>query len=56
MTDTSTSDPGSATVLVTGGTGFLASWTIAELLNRGYAVRTTIRKLDRELGAAPTAC
>lgn len=49
MTDTNTSDPAAATVLVTGGTGFLASWTAAELLNRGYTVRTTVRSLDREL-------
>ncbi len=38
----------SATVLVTGGTGFIGSWTIVELLKRGYAVRTTIRTLDKE--------
>jgi nucleoside-diphosphate-sugar epimerase len=31
------------TVLVTGGTGFVGGWCIADLLNRGYAVRTTIR-------------
>lgn len=31
------------TVLVTGGTGFVAGWCIIELLNRGYAVRTTVR-------------
>ncbi|WP_374345291.1 NAD-dependent epimerase/dehydratase family protein [Phenylobacterium sp.] len=30
-------------VLVTGGTGFVAGWTIVELLRRGYAVRTTVR-------------
>ena len=30
-------------VLVTGGTGFVAGWTIAELLKRGYDVRTTVR-------------
>jgi dihydroflavonol-4-reductase len=30
-------------VLVTGGTGFIARWCIAELLHRGYRVRTTIR-------------
>jgi dihydroflavonol-4-reductase len=35
------------TVLVTGGTGFLGGWCIAELLRRGCAVRTTIRSLDR---------
>jgi nucleoside-diphosphate-sugar epimerase len=31
------------TVLVTGGTGFIAGWCIAELLQRGYAVRSTVR-------------
>jgi nucleoside-diphosphate-sugar epimerase len=35
------------TVLVTGGTGYVASWCIAGLLDRGYAVRTTIRSLDK---------
>jgi dihydroflavonol-4-reductase len=36
------------TVLVTGGTGFVASWCIAELLERGYDVRTTVRSLGKE--------
>jgi dihydroflavonol-4-reductase len=36
------------TVLVTGGTGFIASWCIAELLRRGYAVRTTVRDASKE--------
>jgi nucleoside-diphosphate-sugar epimerase len=36
------------TVLVTGGTGFIAGWCIAELLQRGYAVRTTVRSLSKE--------
>jgi nucleoside-diphosphate-sugar epimerase len=36
------------TVLVTGGTGFVAGWCIAELLRRGYAVRTTVRDLSKE--------
>lgn len=36
------------TVLVTGGTGFIASWAIVELLKRGCTVRTTIRSLDKE--------
>ena len=31
------------TVLVTGGTGFVAGWCIAQLLERGYDVRTTVR-------------
>ncbi|WP_026554564.1 SDR family oxidoreductase [Arthrobacter sp. 35W] len=35
------------TVLVTGGTGFVAGWCIVELLNRGYQVRTTIRSPGR---------
>src|SRR5437763_1280770 len=35
-------------VLVTGGTGFVAGWCIVELLERGYAVRTTIRNPAKE--------
>ncbi|WP_020416044.1 NAD-dependent epimerase/dehydratase family protein [Amycolatopsis sp. ATCC 39116] len=35
------------TVLVTGGTGYLAGWVIAGLLERGYRVRTTVRSLDK---------
>jgi len=35
-------------VLVTGGTGFLGGWCVAELLRRGYTVRTTVRDLRRE--------
>lgn len=40
MTDT--------TVLVTGGTGYVAGWCVAELLRRGYRVRSTVRGPDRE--------
>jgi nucleoside-diphosphate-sugar epimerase len=36
------------TVLVTGGTGFVGGWCIAELLKRGYAVRATVRSLAKE--------
>ena len=36
------------TVLVTGGTGFIGGWAIVELLKRGYAVRTTVRSLNKE--------
>ena len=36
------------TVLVTGGTGFVAGWCIHELLQRGYTVRTTLRSLSKE--------
>src|SRR3954470_22537018 len=35
-------------VLVSGGSGFLGGWCVIELLRRGYAVRTTVRSLDRE--------
>ena len=34
-------------MLVTGGTGFLGGWCGAELLRRGYTVRTTVRDLRR---------
>jgi len=40
--------PENQTVLVTGGSGFLASWVIVTLLRRGFHVRTTIRDLARE--------
>jgi len=36
------------TVLVTGGTGFVAGWCVAGLLDRGYAVRTTVRDRSKE--------
>ncbi len=36
------------TVLVTGGSGFLGGWCVAELLRRGHEVRTTVRDLGRE--------
>lgn len=36
------------TVLVTGGSGYLAGWVIADLLNAGYSVRTTLRSASRE--------
>ncbi|MGV3712088.1 SDR family oxidoreductase [Pseudolysinimonas sp.] len=35
-------------VLVTGGSGFIASWCIVRLLEAGYDVRTTVRSLSRE--------
>jgi nucleoside-diphosphate-sugar epimerase len=35
-------------VLVTGGSGYIAGWCIAELLRRGYEVRTTVRDPGRE--------
>ncbi len=36
------------TVLVTGGSGFLGGWCVAELLRRGHSVRTTVRDPSRE--------
>ena len=36
------------TVLVTGGTGFIAGWCIVQLLERGYSVRTTVRDSAKE--------
>ncbi len=36
------------TVLVTGATGYLGGWCVAELLRRGYGVRATVRDLARE--------
>ncbi|NEA99136.1 NAD-dependent epimerase/dehydratase family protein [Streptomyces sp. SID13726] len=35
-------------VLVTGGTGYIGGWCVAELLRRGYDVRTTVRSPERE--------
>jgi nucleoside-diphosphate-sugar epimerase len=37
-----------STVLVTGGSGFIASHCIIQLLEAGHLVRTTVRKLARE--------
>jgi len=39
------------TVLVTGGTGFVAGWCIVKLLERGYRVRATLRSLDKQPAA-----
>jgi dihydroflavonol-4-reductase len=50
-------EPDSETVLVTGGSGYVGSWVIIELLRRGYRVRTTLRRLSRadDVGAAIAA-
>ncbi|SDD69361.1 NAD dependent epimerase/dehydratase family protein [Glycomyces harbinensis] len=37
-----------ATVLVTGGTGYVGGWAIVALLEAGYEVRTTVRSAARE--------
>jgi nucleoside-diphosphate-sugar epimerase len=39
------------TVLVTGGTGYVAGWVIVELLKGDYDVRATVRSLKRADGA-----
>jgi nucleoside-diphosphate-sugar epimerase len=36
------------TILVTGGSGFIAAHTILQLLSAGHRVRTTVRSLQRE--------
>jgi nucleoside-diphosphate-sugar epimerase len=36
------------TILVTGGSGFIAAHTILQLLSAGHRVRTTVRNLQRE--------
>jgi dihydroflavonol-4-reductase len=38
---------GTGSVLVTGGTGYLAGWVIAGLVERGFTVRTTVRDTTR---------
>lgn len=35
-------------VLVTGGSGYLATWVIAAALNDGYSVRATLRSMNRK--------
>lgn len=42
------STPSSTTVLVTGGSGWIANYVILALLSAGYTVKTTIRNLSRE--------
>jgi nucleoside-diphosphate-sugar epimerase len=39
---------------VTGGTGFVAGWCIVELLQRGYAVRATVRSPSKEAAVRAT--
>lgn len=41
-------------VLVTGGSGYIASFCMAQLLREGWRVRTTVRNLSREAGLRQT--
>jgi len=43
-----------STVLVTGGSGFVGSYCILQLLAAGHAVRTTVRSLQREAAVRGT--
>lgn len=42
------SDTAASPILVTGGSGFIGSHLVLELLKRGHTVRTTVRNLSRE--------
>jgi dihydroflavonol-4-reductase len=46
--DTEINEAAEHTVLVTGGSGYIAAFCIARLLDEGYTVRTTLRSLARE--------
>ncbi|KFZ16872.1 hypothetical protein V502_04856 [Pseudogymnoascus sp. VKM F-4520 (FW-2644)] len=48
------STPVLTAVLVTGGSGFIASYVILALLSQGYIVRTTVRSLSREASIRDT--
>src|SRR6188474_3061028 len=41
-------NPSMSTVLVTGGSGFVGSHVLVQLLNGSHTVRTTVRSLTRE--------
>ena len=41
------------TVLVSGGSGYIAGFTIQQLLREGWTVHTTVRSLSREAALRP---
>ncbi|HEV7653153.1 MAG TPA: NAD-dependent epimerase/dehydratase family protein [Mycobacteriales bacterium] len=43
----------SGRVLVTGGTGYIGGWCVAELLRRGCPVRTTARRPEAARAGRP---
>ena len=43
MKDTAAADATPGTVCVTGAAGFIGSWLVMRLLERGYIVRATVR-------------
>lgn len=49
MTDSPTIDP-TAPVLITGGSGYVASWIVRYLLEGGHTVRATVRNPDKPRG------
>ena len=36
-----------ATILVTGGNGYIATWIVGDLLERGFNVRASVRTADK---------
>ena len=40
-------------VLVTGASGYIATWVVKRLLEAGYRVRGTVRSLENEKKVAP---
>lgn len=39
--------PSDSAILVTGANGFIATWTIGNLLSRGYTVRAAVRSKQK---------
>ncbi len=37
------------TILVTGGTGYIGSWVVKGLLEKGHTVRLTVREKNKKI-------